>query len=148
MTRAALYILAALMLTACSQGESHYADFSQHGWAYNDTVMCAAEVTAPTPGTVQVIVRHDDDYPFANLWLELTHTLPGDSVVRRDTLNVHLSDAYGHWQGRGIGGSYQYTSQPVAVTLRPGSQVSLRHIMRVDTVPNIHQIGMVFKSEE
>ena len=61
----------------------------------------------------------------------------------RDTLDIRLADVYGRWLGSGFGASYQreVTVSPAAVVdiTRP---VALRHIMRVDTLQGIEQVGI------
>lgn len=135
----------ALMASACASHDagSTYADVASGGWAYGDTVTYVPRVKAAQRGLLHVIVRHDDDYPFANLWLELS-----DSTGRCDTLDIRLADAYGHWQGTGMGGSYQCVSLPIPVEAAPGRAMRLRHIMRVDTLRHIQQIGMEFRTHE
>ena len=47
-------------------------------------------------------VRNTVDYPYQNLYLFFTTQFPDNSVFT-DTLNCILSDAYGHWTGKGFG---------------------------------------------
>lgn len=65
------------------------------------------------------------------------------SQKRVDTLNIELADVYGRWHGTGFGPSYQYET-PVGVPLPLGdtSRISVRHIMRVDTLVGVEQIGI------
>jgi len=47
-------------------------------------------------------VRNTTDYPYQNLYLFFTTQFP-DSTIFTDTLNCILSDAHGHWKGKGSG---------------------------------------------
>ena len=60
-----------------------------------------------------------------------------------------LADVYGRWHGQGFGASYQF-SRPfnTGVTLVRGDSVTVRHIMRVDTLRGIEQIGIKFRTEK
>lgn len=95
-------------------------------------------------GTVIVSLRHTHGYEYSNLWLELSTPI-NDSTVRRDTLNIRLADTYGRWLGKGMGPSLEVCDTlPHAVDLRRKQNISVRHIMRVDTLEGIEQIGIVF----
>lgn len=143
---------AVALLSACKQPAppAEGADFRTipaDGWAYGTEY----EFT-PTPepavnrGTcrVAIAVRHTNGYQFSNLWLELATPVDDTDSMRRDTVNIPLADVYGHWYGRGVGVSY------VTVDTLPGRYsydcdrpAHLRHIMRVDTLTDIEQIGLI-----
>ena len=89
-------------------------------------------------------MRHTNGYLYSNLWLELATPVPGTDSMRLDTVNIPLADVYGKWYGRGVGVSY------VAVDTLAGTYgydsarpARLRHIMRVDTLPDVEQIGLI-----
>lgn len=115
---------------------------SPEGWKYGDTLFYnAGHDTVGNIDRLVLSVRHSDDYPYANLWVELSYE-NSDTLVA-DTFNVVLADAYGKWLGSGSG--------PVRMlcdTVHPrhtpavDARFGLRHIMRVDAVPDIEQIGI------
>lgn len=90
---------------------------------------------------VELTLRHTKAYEYANLWLQISY-LWNDSVVS-DTFNVLLADDYGKWYGKNVGPVVTLTD-----TLMLGhvpdtaSCFELRHIMRVDKVNDIEQIGL------
>ena len=149
-----IYIIAvacALLFTACGLGERDYSRWESlppSGWLYTDTVVLLPVDTSLTDndsivdGAVKVALRHSNDYPYSNIWLELTYHTDNHRLVR-DTLDIRLADVYGRWLGSGFGASYQreVTVSPAAVIdiTRP---VALRHIMRVDTLQGIEQVGI------
>ena len=95
-------------------------------------------------GSLLLAVRHTSGYEYSNLWLELSYPL-NDSVTRRDTVNLILADDFGHWRGHGTGPSLQITDTIARdFTISKGMPLTLRHIMRVDTLPNIEQVGLVY----
>ena len=144
-------ILLILCLGACNPGHNEFNNFedlpADEGWAYGDTIFFVTDTleSVPATGTLEVAVRHNNTYLYRNLWLEISYPGP-DSVTRRDTVNLELADVYGRWHGHGFGASYQFAA-PIGhpVTLAPGSRVGVSHIMRVDTLTGLEQIGIKFQ---
>lgn len=105
-------------------------------------------------GSMVVSLRHTSDYPYANLWLEVKYVEPitvkvNDSVFATvdsmmcDTVNIMLADSYGIWHGTGLGSTCQLSDTILrGVTVRRTEPVQLRHIMRVDTLRGLQQIGL------
>ena len=60
-----------------------------------------------------------------------------------------MADNYGRWHGDGIGSSFQY-ALPVSkkITLYRGKPIKITHIMRVDKLPEIEQVGLLFDGIE
>ena len=102
-----IYIIAvacALLFTACGLGERDYSRWESlppSGWLYTDTVVLLPVDTSLTDndsivdGAVKVALRHSNDYPYSNIWLELTYS--GEGRMMRDTINLRLADVYGRW---------------------------------------------------
>lgn len=148
---AAIALALAAALTAChppqADERSKYFAISADGWAYGDT-LAWIPVDSVVIDTANVIValRHANDYPYANIWLECSHFAPGDSVASVDTINIWLADEYGRWLGTGIGVGCQLVDtalrqQPIDLS-RP---VSVRHLMRVDCLTGVEQVGLIIK---
>ena len=152
MRRLSPLIMIAVLTAACSVTPSDYSRFTnlpERGWAYGDTVRFTPDTIDPTsPKQLSVAVRHNNDYEYSNLWLEVTY-MTADSVTCRDTLSMELADVYGHWRGHGSGPSLQVVDTLAhGVALRRGQQVRVRHIMRLDTLPGIEQVGITFLPRE
>ncbi|MDE6279234.1 MAG: gliding motility lipoprotein GldH, partial [Paramuribaculum sp.] len=61
----------------------------------------------------------------------------------RDTLCIELADPFGRWLGTGQGASRQVkASLPHSVSVDSGRTIAVRHLMRLDTVPDIEQVGL------
>ncbi len=149
-----ILLLLSMLLGACSPGKRDYSrwnNISASGWVYGDTISLLPADTALygndsiVTGALRVALRHSSDYPYSNLWLEVTYH--SDRSLMRDTLDITLADVFGRWLGSGFGASYQQSvlinpSAVVDVT-RP---VSVRHIMRVDTLHGIDQVGVSISS--
>ncbi len=143
---------ALLAVSACSQPkEAQFEDacfraLPSYGWRYGDTLAFDAPMRFDTRGSsrIAVGVRHSSAYLYSNLWLEIATPLGSDSM-RIDTVNIPLADVYGKWLGRGnntsyvlsdtLAGFYEYDS------IRPAR---VRHIMRLDTLQHVEQVGLVY----
>ena len=142
----------AVCLCACAPKHADYSRVEQLGdnmWLYERPVSFAAEASdSVTNGSLTVAVRHNDTYPFRNLWLEISRR---DTQGKRytDTVNMQLADVYGHWLGKGIGGRYQ-SEITVAENFNfsDSANVTVRHIMRVDTLAGITDIGVTIRSKK
>lgn len=156
MTRVIRYILVTLFslcLGACVPGQNDFCEFRQlpdDGWAYGDTLCFTPLFADSTVMSIPVIaLRHNNTYPYSNLWIELSRMSPDSTTRTCDTVNVHLADIYGRWEGHGFGASYQYADTLRGVApLRAGQTLTVRHIMRVDTIHDIEQLGILFVSTE
>ncbi len=123
-------------MAACTSA-GYYSGFEEvpaDGWAYGDTIVFAAD-SCVAPGML-IALRHNDSYPYRNIWLEMSDSL------HRDTVNIELCDIYGRWHGKGIGSSYQI-SAPAPFTPVPGKTVSIRPILRVATLLGIEQLELI-----
>lgn len=128
----------AIALAACSGEAGSFIDIPQSGWAYGDT----CRLTAPAGGTMNVVLRHDNSYPYSNIWLEVAY-LTTDSTSHRDTLNIELCDVYGRWYGSGVGTLFQIEQELPAGDILSGSDVAIRHVMRVDTLRGVEKLGVM-----
>ena len=136
-------------LAACDGRIDRYRNFVQlaeSGWAYGDTIkFMATGNTLTDAATMSVAVRHNEKFLYRNLWLELSYR---DSMgnVYVDSVNLELADTYGRWNGSGIGEAYQCATQlPHTVSVADSTEISVRHIMRLDTVKGIEQIGVTIE---
>ncbi|MDE6535604.1 MAG: gliding motility lipoprotein GldH [Muribaculaceae bacterium] len=154
-TLAAAGALLGLLMSACSAPDNDYSAFSTvdpDGWAYGHTFVYRPEIAdSVAHGTLRLMARHSNDYPYRNLWLEVSYQqLHADSTIsfRRDTVNLTLADLYGNWLGTGLGTSFQATDTVSAdFQLISGAPIRVRHIMRQDFVPAIEQIGIIFEEK-
>ncbi len=136
-----------LCLVACAPGHNDYSDFrniNAEGWAYGDTLVFSPEFgDSIARGTLCLALRHSNSYIYSNFWVEVCYE--DNSISRTDTLNVQLADIYGRWYGSGFGARYQVVDTIASdVILHRGKPVKVRHIMRVDTLHGIEQVGINF----
>lgn len=149
---AAIIAVAAMAAASSSCSDKHgsigrFADIPNGGWAYGDTIAFTAsglDSTATDGRRVKIGVRHDNDYAFRNLIVEVTYT--DGNRLRRDTIDMQLADIYGAWLGNGLGPSYQTEAVVVpSAAIADSSTLTLRHVMRVDTLRGIEQIGIIIE---
>ena len=143
----AMFAIAALLATAsCSKPDAvdgEWRDIDGDGWRYNRILRFNAAGDTLPMNVLVLTVRHTSAYPFANLWLEMKYEAA--DTVHADTLNVVLADRFGHWRGSGSGLTYQYSDTIIPRRApRPSSPILLRHIMRLDTVPELQQVGISY----
>ena len=73
--------------------------------------------------------------------------MPGDSIIKKERVDVELADPTGKWYGRGMGEIYEQR-MPIKLndTLKfnkPGSyQISLEQNMRINPLPEIIHVGL------
>ena len=140
-----------LCLGACAPGHNDYSQFINipvEGWKYGDTLKFYPQTNdSIASGELTIALRHTNAYPYSNIWLEIRH-FNGDSI-KLDTVNIEMADIYGQWHGNGIGSSFQY-ALPVSryIKLYRGKHIEINHIMRVDMVQEIEQVGLIFKGQK
>lgn len=152
-------LLTLLMMCACAPGGhrgngddnyfSAYHTFDRMEWPYQSTLTFTADTLRDSvaAGRIAVTLRHTSDYPFSNIWLELS--VRPDSLADTpdyvDTLEITLADPFGRWYGSGMGTSFLISDTlPAIRTIHKGASISLRHIMRLDTLSEIEQAGVAF----
>lgn len=152
---AALVAAACYSDTSVSSGDDNYFSAfkspADTRWVYDDHAVFMPDTlrdSVSTGGMLLLSVRHTNGYPYRNLWLELSWPDDKDSI-RTDTINVILADVYGNWNGKGMGVSWQHTDTiSKNYTLVRRRPMTLRHIMRSDTLEGIEQIGLIYLPPE
>jgi gliding motility-associated lipoprotein GldH len=144
-----LAIATTMLLTwSCGSKNVAFCDFKElpkEGWAYGDTISFPTDEMddSTAVGHIAVAIRHTNNYPYSNIWLEVTH-LDSNSRPHRDTINLVLADIYGRWKGQGFGASYQFSESTASISnIMRGQPITVRHIMRVDTINGIEHLGVM-----
>lgn len=140
----------AIICAACTPHSSYYSEFhnfGDEGWPYVRSLTFTVDtLRTDSPETLYVSLRHDNSYPYRNLWLEVTY--PTAQGLAIDTLNIELADIYGRWYGKGIGVSYQLQTPKLdRFEYRPGAEIKIRHVMRTDILNGIEQIGVTVQPQ-
>lgn len=142
-----LILILVATVSSCTGGYkySDYRDVDPAGWPYGERFdYTVTGRDSLLDGILMVSLTHDNSYEYSNVWLEVTVPAADGGATMVDTVNVTLCDSYGNWYGKGMPGHYQLTDTLIAapLTLADSSRVSVRHIMRVDTLRGISQVGI------
>lgn len=135
------------LLAACTREREFtaYTTIDWQGWPYGSPVEYVVHIPDSTAtGMLSLSLTHDNNYPYSNLWLEISYR--DGEQPHCDTVNIEMCDVYGRWYGKGLPGHYQLTHRLIdrPVLLHDSDVVTIRHIMRVDTLPSISQVGIGF----
>ena len=128
---------------------SEYCNLPSEGWAYTDTLVFYSSIPDSTAqGRLVLSLRHSNEYPYSNLWIEVSRQDASGSV-KADTVNFLMASPYGQWYGQGFGASYQISDTLLqTVELTDSMPLRVRHIMRPDTIRGIEQLGISFVSND
>ena len=147
--RKCICLLACLYLTSCAWSDDAILDesvaISEDGWSIDRPVRFETEVTDTAQFyDIYLILRHNTDYEWMNLFLFLTTGFP-DETSARDTLECFLSDETGRWFGKG------------SPSIKSCEMLFKRHVtfpqtglytfefvqgMRTESIKNIMDLGM------
>lgn len=123
---------------------SRYNSFSGSEWKKDEPALFELEGKELVDTyDVYIHVRHNDEYPFQNLWLFVDRINPsGES--KRDTLNIELADIYGKWHGKGMS-LYNLSTRYSSNIQYPDSGLYKYRItqgMRKDVLEGVSDIGL------
>ena len=102
----------ALAVAACTHhGSNPFAEVRHlpvDGWAHDVPLVFEPDLpdTATARYAVDLIVRHDDTFPFSSLSLAVDF-LPDSAAADRHNVVCPLADNRGYWTGAGFGALYQ-----------------------------------------
>ena len=95
---------------------------------------------------IYAVIRHTDAYEFNNIWINIYTKVPGDSVVRKQQLDLRLATDEKGWLGSGMDDIFEHriliTAQPEALTKAGVYIFRLENIMRVDPLPGVLNVGI------
>lgn len=136
-----------LVMTACAHKPNDASivyDLEPEGWPYGKIYKFTPEsADSNANGNLSILLRHSNQYPYSDLWLEINVTDSLSSTT--DTLHFDLADEAGRWKGHGTGADFQLSNKVYEnLTLHKPVTISLRHIMRDSLLEGIEQIGISF----
>ena len=120
----------------------------QNAWAYGFRPSFTFEITDTTAGyQPSFLIRHTQAYPYSNLWMNVYVKTPGDSVAKKERINVVMAEPSGKWLGRGMGEIYEQRlpirfSDSIRFDRKGTYQVSLEQNMRINPLPEILNVGL------
>lgn len=138
-------ILVVVALSSCGSNVFYERyDELDGGWLYQNTFKHKVDVEDTAQWyNLLINVRHTNDYPYANLWVDLTTTTP-DSVVKSQKFDLKLAKPSGQWLGKSWGSTItqERLVRRVRFAQKGTYQFKLQHDMRVNLVPAVTHVGM------
>ena len=137
-------LTAVLGWTGCGPGPvaSDTALVDPAGWSSNDTLQLTFDVNEPQHRhDLQIGLRHNNAYPFSNLYLFVRLTYPNGRTLT-DTLSCPLAGPDGRWYGTGgewVDHRIGY-KKGVAFPLEGRYTLDIVHAMRRDPLPGLSDI--------
>lgn len=101
-----------------------------------------------------ILLRHDDNYPYSNIWLRLNSKLQGNDNDKKGVrLNLKLADLNGVWLGKGMGSIWEHkiplSKKEGLIFEQPGIyEISLTQIMREDPLTSVLNAGLVIQKRK
>lgn len=92
--------------------------------------------------------RHDQRYPFSNVYLYVDFTFPNGRTLR-DTLECELADERGKWLGSGFGNLVDHRigfRRATAFPINGDYTIDIRHGMRMNPLPGVSDVGFRLES--
>ncbi len=145
-----LLSLTALM-TSCGTSPYYQKQAGIPGAAWSHDFQPEFELEIPDSShqyITYIIVRHGADYPFSNLWLEMSVQGPDEAVFEEGRrLEVPLADVTGKWLANGLSGIWEHRIPIYRGAApdysHPGTyKIKLKQIMRQDPLPAVINIGI------
>lgn len=141
-----------LLLLACSKTEVlRFTSIPETGWAQEEWVQFTYTHRLPAKKVrAHWKLRHDNDYPYANIHLMAQYTTP-KGIIKTDTLTYLMAQPDGTWLGTGW--YIKEIDLPYLASLpldQPGNyHFKLRPLVRAQdallpdkTLLGIHQVGL------
>ncbi len=94
------------------------------------------------------ILRHDESFPFSNIWLKLYVQAPDSEVYTpTERVDLLLATPQGKWLGKNIGNIWEQ-KQFIPINIKtyftqPGIyKIKVEQIMRTDPLPSVLNVGL------
>lgn len=153
--RAVGFILTLILLTSCVhkarlgtyQKSIPIPDYS---WSYDFQPSFSVEITDTAARyTISVTVRHTNEYPFSNLWLQVSSNYSGVKPKTR-RVELPLADKQGKWIGTGMDDIFEHRI-PIQQNARFNKtgvyHFSFKQDMRMNPLPHVMGIGLRIEKE-
>ena len=137
-------------LTGCLPSPYYQKEEAVPGnaWAYNFKPSFSFDITDTIAAyKPYFLIQHTQAYPYNNLWVWLYIKTPGDSVIKKQRVNIPLAEATGKWLGRGMGEIWEQRmplnlSDSVKFNHKGTYILSMEQNMRINPLPEILHVGL------
>lgn len=117
-------------------------------WAYNFKPTFKFDITDTTVAYQPwFLIQHTQAYPYCNLWLWVYIKTPGDTVVKKQRMNITLAEASGKWLGRGMGEIWEQRMKmnlgdSVRLNRKGTYEIAFEQNMRINPLPDVLHVGL------
>jgi gliding motility-associated lipoprotein GldH len=138
------------LLCACQENSYYHRSEvpPSTGWEMNRTLYFQDSLRENTPELLhmEVELRHNNLYPYQNLWLYL-RTRTSDGTDRLDSINWTLAEPSGKWLGNGWGSLYSlsYRLPDLKIRKTKGSKwfvVEMQHGLKDPVLEGVESLGL------
>lgn len=121
-------------------------------WAYNFQPTFKITISDPAAQyRMYLLIRHDESFPFSNLWIRMKVKTPGDSTFNTgNRIGKDLADPEGKWLGKGLGGIWEHKI-PLTIKETPtfnhkgDYEIKIEQIMRMNPLPSVLNVGLAIE---
>lgn len=143
-----IFCFSLLLISSCTNTTYHkYNPVPEKGWGKLDTLKFEVPKTIKQPLDIKIDVRHDQRYPYRDLYLTVKENLTDSTQYRTETIHIKLTDKSGDWNGSGW--SYVLQSSHDYKTIRypqlsENSRIEIYPYMKDSLLVGIRDIGVSF----
>lgn len=145
-----IFVSILLLTVACKNNYfySEYKTIKDLNWLINDTLVFKKTIDKPNnkPYQIEISVRHDKDYEFSNLWLEVEVSYVGKTETKKQ--EVVLYNKVGKPFGKCTGSICTQTI-PIVKNIKFDKkgvlQIKITQLMRKNPIENIKDIGIIIE---
>jgi gliding motility-associated lipoprotein GldH len=151
--RLIVLLICVTALTGCGEAPFFAGNEPIDGtnWKINDVKAFSINIDDTLqPYDFFIDLRHTESYPYSNIYLFMTYTLPdGKRII--DSVGYNMQDAESRWLGNHSGSliTHRVLVKQNGRFPRKGRYViSLRHAMYDDPLPGVSDIGITLRKKE
>jgi len=145
--------LAALAISSCTTSPYYQKQDAVPGTKWDYSFQPVYKINIPDSNykyATYLIIRHDEAYPYANIWVRMRVKAPGDSTFNQGVrIERQLADPTGKWQSNAmaIGGIWEHVMRigpkETPQFTKPGTyEIKLEQVMRSNPLPSIMNVGI------
>jgi len=142
-----VFIVLIVALSGCKQAALYERlhNIRKAAWSDQQVPSFTFDITDTTAAyNVYVVLRHTNQYPYRNIWLNVGLEQPGDTI-RHQSFELQLA-ATDSWLGTGMDDVYEHRallfSRPVRFDRSGSVTFTLQQIMRQNPLPGVMQAGI------
>ncbi len=124
-------------------------------WNSNQTGKFQVDITDTTAKyNIYFMIRHDESYPFNNIWIRSRYQAPGDTTfVTGERIDLLMSDVDGKWLGRNFGGMWEHRMLLInnanPIFKKAGTyNIEIEQLMRQEDLEGIMNIALQIEKVE